>query len=95
MVDYYHGTREFGKDLVIGDFDKLGHVTYHGVQVKYGGSTGLSASDDLIRDCRHAFANPFKHPKTGQEHQISTFVGINAGRKLGYTRLRTNAVPSY
>ena len=34
LVVNYHGTREFGKDLVFGEIDRFGHVVYHGMQVK-------------------------------------------------------------
>ena len=31
----YHGNREFGKDLILGDVDRFQHVVYFGVQAKY------------------------------------------------------------
>ncbi len=75
----YHGSSEFGKDLVIAEFDRMSHVRYHGVQVKYVSSIGLSAVDDLIRDCHQAFKNSFHHPQTGEGNRISTFYAINGG----------------
>jgi hypothetical protein len=79
LILNYHGTSEFGKDLIIGEFDRFSHVRYHGIQVKYLPSISLSATDDLIRDCHQAFKNPFRHPQTGQDHRISTFYAINGG----------------
>jgi len=79
LVLNYHGTSEFGKDLIIGGFDRFSHVRYDAIQVKYKPSIGLSDADDLIRDCHQAFKNPFRHPQTGQDHRISTFYAINGG----------------
>ncbi len=79
LVIHYHGTTEFGKDLIIGEFDRFSHVRYHGIQVKYKPSISLSDTDDLIRDCHQAFKNPFRHPHTGQDHRISSFYVINGG----------------
>ncbi len=79
LVLNYHGSTEFGKDLIIGEFDRFSHVRYHGIQVKYVPSIGLTATDDLIRDCQQAFKNPFRHPQTGHEQRISTFYAINGG----------------
>ncbi len=79
IVINYHGTTEFGKDLIMGEIDKFAHVRYHGLQVKYKPTLGLSDIDDLIRDCRQAFKNPFRHPQTGDTHAISTFYAVNGG----------------
>ena len=79
LVLHYHGTSEFGKDLIIGEFDRFSHVRYHGIQVKYKPSISLCDADDLIRDCHQAFKNPFRHPQTGQDHRISSFYVINGG----------------
>jgi hypothetical protein len=75
----YHGVSEFGKDLIVGEFDRFSHARYHAIQVKYVDSIGLSASEDLIRDCSQAFKNPFRHPQTGESHFISSFYVINGG----------------
>jgi hypothetical protein len=79
IVAEYHGPGEFGKDLVFGEIDRFGEVAYHGLQAKYVGSIGQRESEGLIDDCRQAFRNPFRHPNTGAEHRISTFVVANAG----------------
>ncbi len=79
LVLNYHGATEFGKDLIVGEFDRFIHVRYHAIQVKYVPSIGLSDSHDLVRDCEQAFKNPFHHPHTGQYHLISTFYVINGG----------------
>lgn len=79
VVLNYHGTMEFGKDLIVGEFDRFAHIRYYGIQVKYISSISLSDSHDLIRDCEQAFNNTFVHPHTGEEPMINTFYVINGG----------------
>ena len=79
IVVHFHGSREFGKDLVFGEIDRFGHVRYHGLQAKYVDSIGINTVEDLIFDCRQAFVNPFRHPHTGAEERISTFYAVNGG----------------
>jgi len=78
VVDY-HGPHEFGKDLVFGEIDRFGQVAYHGLQAKYVDSISQSDSHDLVKDCREAFDNPFRHPTSGAEERISTFTVANGG----------------
>jgi hypothetical protein len=40
----YHGTREYGKDLVVGEIDQFNEPRYHGIQAKYFPSISLRAS---------------------------------------------------
>jgi len=75
----YHGTREFGKDLVFAEMDRFGHVRYHALQAKYEASISLGDSKGLIEDCDQAFANPFVHPHTGASERISSFYAVNGG----------------
>jgi hypothetical protein len=75
----YHGTREFGKDLVYAEVDKFAEVTYHGLQAKFEESISLRLAEDLALDAIQAFTNPFEHPSTHQPHRIATFVAVNAG----------------
>ena len=79
IVAEYHSSQEFGKDLVFGEIDRFGHVCYHGLQAKYKGSISQSDSNGLIEDCKEAFNNPFRHPNTGADEHINTFVVANAG----------------
>ena len=55
IVVNFHGTSEFGKDIIFGEIDRFGHVVYHGLQAKYVPSISLSASDELIEDAKQAF----------------------------------------
>lgn len=79
VVENYHGTREFGKDLICGTFDNFGDTLFYGIQVKYETSIGLNSVESLIRDSKQAFRNPFRHPRTGTEHRIAFFIAINGG----------------
>ncbi len=75
----YHGTKEFGKDLVFAEIDKFAEISYHGLQAKFEESIGLSMAEELVADAMQAFANPFTHPSTHHTHRITTFVAVNAG----------------
>lgn len=79
VVVNFHGTSEFGKDVIFADVDRFANVVYHGLQVKYVSSTSLSASAELIDDAKQAFNNPFTHPQTGSTERISTFFAVNGG----------------
>jgi hypothetical protein len=79
VVADYHGKQEFGKDLVFGEIDRFGEVAYHGLQAKYQASISQTDSEGLIEDCKQAFRLPFRHPNTGGEHRISTFIVASAG----------------
>jgi len=75
----YHGTEEFGKDLVFGEIDRFGMVRYHAVQAKYKRLISLTESSRLIEAAKMAFANPFIHPTTGQPEPISGFYALTTG----------------
>lgn len=79
VVANYHGTSEFGKDLIFAEVDRFGHIRFHALQAKYVESVSLNASQELIADCEQAFATPFRHPQTGAEGRISSFYAVNAG----------------
>lgn len=97
IVFNYHGTTEFGKDIVFGEIDRFGHVVYHGLQAKYLSSITLALARDLIEDAKQAFASTFKHPQTGNEERITTFYAVNGGsiaeqaRQLFFTSLQQHA----
>lgn len=79
MTVNYHGTREFGRDLIFAEFDRFGHVRYHALQAKYVPSISVNDALDLVTDCKLAFTNKFTHPQTGNEEFISTFYAVNGG----------------
>ena len=75
----YHGPQEHGKDLILAEIDRFGHVRYHAMQAKYQPSLSVSDSHGLIEDCKEAFTNPFRHPHTGLSEGISCFYAVNGG----------------
>jgi len=79
VVVNYHGSREFGKDIVVGYIDQFGHVVYQGVQAKFERSISLGSIESVIKDANQSFNNPFNHPQTGSNERISTFYFANAG----------------
>jgi hypothetical protein len=79
LVVNYHGTKEFGKDIVFGEIDRFGHVVYHGLQAKNVASISQSDSEGLINDAKESFRHPFTHPNKGNVERISTFTVVNAG----------------
>lgn len=78
-VHNYHGTREYGKDLILGKFDEFCHRTYYGVQAKFEESIGQGQVGGLLNDVREAFDNPFRHPQDGTEQRITRFFVVNGG----------------
>lgn len=79
IIANYHGKREFGKDLLVGEVDRLSHVRFHGIQAKYEASIGKADVHELIRQCDEAFVTPFTHPQTGHTQRISSFYAVTAG----------------
>ncbi len=78
-VTLYHGKREFGRDLIFAEIDRLGHVVYHGLQAKFTSTVSQSQAHKLVEDCDEAFSMPFVYPETGQKHYISRFYIVNGG----------------
>jgi hypothetical protein len=58
MIVNYHGSREFGKDLIFAEVDRFGYIRYLGLQAKYEPSIGLDEMRGLVTDCKQAFENP-------------------------------------
>ena len=79
MTVNYHGSREFGRDLIFAEFDRFGHVRYHALQAKFIDSISVNTVRDLIADAELSFINPFRHPQTGTQEHINTFYAVNGG----------------
>jgi hypothetical protein len=75
----YHGTREHGKDLIVGEIGRLGHPRFLGIQVKYE-NISLAQVEGIIADAHQAFRMPFLHPVNGMQERISEFYMMNGGR---------------
>ena len=96
-VMIYHGTREFGRDLVFGATDRFGEYVFHGLQAKYVESISQRDSHDLVRDAVEAFTVPFDHPIKGTKEYISTFYAVNGGSIAdnGRTFFYSSLLPRY
>lgn len=79
VVVEYHGQREFGRDIIFGEIDRLGHVLYYALQVKYLPVINQSESHGLVDDARESFAHDFHHPQTQTEERVCRFYVANAG----------------
>lgn len=81
-VKYNHGRREFGKDIVFSDMDKLGFRRNYGVQVKAGNLSGEAGSeiDKIIAQIKDAFPMSYKDAKNRQERHISHLIIAISGR---------------
>jgi hypothetical protein len=79
VIANFHGHSEFGKDIVFAEIDRFGHIRYNAIQSKYVASIGLNAVEELILDCKQAFAHEFRHPQTGSQERISSFYAVNGG----------------
>lgn len=79
VVVGYHGQREFGRDLIFGEIDRLGHVLYYALQVKYLPVINQNDSHGLVQDARESFAHDFHHPHKQTEERICRFYVANAG----------------
>lgn len=78
VVANFHGSAEFGKDLIFAEIDRFGHVCFNAIQTKYV-PIGRDAMEGLVLDCKQAFVNEFTHPQTGSKERISRFYVVNGG----------------
>ena len=78
-VVYYHGRREFGRDVIFAEIDRFGHIVYGAMQVKFQGSISQSDSHKLVEDARESFGHPFEHPERKTSEFVSRFYVANAG----------------
>lgn len=70
-VHEYHGTTEFGKDIVCWDTDKLGNRENLALVVKATAVSGQSAaSADIENQVRQCFSKPYIDPITGSEESV-------------------------
>jgi hypothetical protein len=79
VVCDYHGTREFGRDIVFQEIDGFGQPLYHGLQAKYEDSVSQSVAHKLLEQCHEAFTQPFEHKSTGARHFVAHLYIVNAG----------------
>jgi len=71
-VHEYHGTTEFGKDIVCWDTDKLNSRENLALVVKATAVSGQSnASADIENQVRQCFSKPYIDPITGAEEWVN------------------------
>ncbi|MBI2519488.1 MAG: hypothetical protein HYV97_03700 [Bdellovibrio sp.] len=60
-VQYYHGKREYGKDVTFSEDTKWGNKRYYGLQVKKGNISGATGSEleTIISQLDDGFSMPF------------------------------------
>jgi hypothetical protein len=80
-VFYSHGTREYGRDFIFCETNKLGLENYYGVQVKAGNVSGSvnSQIDELIGQLTDAYTMPFYTLNSKEPKYISTFIIVISG----------------
>ncbi len=79
IVDYHHSSREFGKDIICGEVDRLGAIRYSIVQAKFQESISKSEMSGIIEQAKESFAVPFQTQNSKAEHRTGTFILMNAG----------------
>lgn len=79
VVVEYHGQREFGRDIIFGEIDRLGHVVYYALQVKYLPVIHQTESHGLVADAKESFAHDFHHPQKQTKERVCRFYVANAG----------------
>lgn len=79
VVVNYHGTREFGRDLIFAEIDRFGHVVYFALQAKFVPSIGQGDAHDLVRDAVESFSHDFLHPQKQTTERVCRFYVANGG----------------
>ena len=82
-VEYTHGPREKGRDVVFADFDRFGIMRYYGAQVKVGtldASQGGQVLNTVIAQLETAWSEPYRDASNGTDHQLSGVYLIVSGR---------------
>jgi hypothetical protein len=84
-VHLTHGQREFGKDIIFSEIDKLGIRRNFGVQVKTGDVTGEANSqlDKLIGQIDDAFKMSYVDIYTKEERHITDLIIAISGKFTG------------
>lgn len=81
-VKLTHGTKEYGKDFIVSELNKLGDKRYCAIQVKAGNVNGgvNSQIDELLGQINDAFSMPFKDLATKNDHYISELIILISGK---------------
>lgn len=81
-IRYFHGNREYGKDLVFSETDRFGNRQFHAAQIKYGDITGEAAGviDKIIGQIEDAFLMPYLEVETQLPRCIATLYICCSGK---------------
>jgi len=84
-VQYNHGPREFGRDIIFTEIDKLGIRRNFGVQVKAGNLTGEAKSklDELIAQVDDAFSMTHINTFSKEKRTLTDIIIAISGRYSG------------
>ena len=84
-VHYNHGQREFGKDIIFSEHDKLGGTRNFGVQVKLGDVSGEANSeiDKLIGQANDAFKMTYLDIYSKKRKKITDLIIVISGKFKG------------
>jgi hypothetical protein len=80
----FHGTLEFGKDIVFYEEDRFGERIYYGVSVKAKDIHGTVAksgnASEVLIQAQQALAEPWVDPFNGKEHLIDWVIIATSGK---------------
>lgn len=79
-VEQKHGSQEYGKDLVFSEVHRLSGVRNYAAQVKHIETLGQSDVDDLLRQIREAFEEPYIPAVSPHECFVCAVFVFNSGK---------------
>lgn len=83
-VTEYHGTLEFGKDIVFSEQDRFGERIYYAVVVKHGrihGTVGKAGnSSEVLYQAQQALGEPWLDPFNIERHRIDKVIIATSGQ---------------
>lgn len=81
-VHHTHGTDEYGRDLILYDYDRFGIERPYGAQAKFGDISGAAGTqiDKITAQIDDAFVMPYSDIRTGEEKYIVGLYIIISGK---------------
>lgn len=92
-VRYNHGPREFGKDLLLSETNKLFNTRNIAVQIKAGNVSGKAHTliDIIISQIRDSFEVPVQGPGASKQFRISEVYFVISGKYTENAKDKINA----
>ena len=92
-VRFNHGTREFGKDILLSETTKLYNTRHISVQVKAGNVSGKASSliDTIISQIKDSFDVPVSGPGLSKQFRISEVYVVISGKYSENAKEKINA----